>query len=98
MNTNYSYDTSLQPYKENQSQKKRQCDEVLRFVKRGANNLLQVSQLTGLPQSTIAGRINDLIEEERVKYEGFTIYSDRKRKRIIEIRKEIKVTQQELFN
>jgi predicted transcriptional regulator len=88
---NYSFETSYPAYRENEaSNKTRQCDEVFQFIKRGANNLLQISELTGLPQSTIAARINDLISESKIKYDGFVVYEDRKRKRIMAIRKEVK--------
>lgn len=95
--TNYSFATSLPPYHEAPNIKKRQQDELLAFIFKGANNLLQLSQLTGLPQSTVSGRANDLIEEGRVKYEGFTVYADRKRKRIVAIKKPIEGKQVELF-
>jgi hypothetical protein len=85
--TTYSYATSLPPYQESPSIKKRQQDELLAFILKGANNLLQLSQLTGLPQSTVSGRINDLIDESKVLYFGFTIYADRKRKKIVAIKK-----------
>ncbi len=85
---NYSFETSYPPYKENEAvNKNRQCDEVLGFIAKGANNLLQISQLTGLPQSTIAARCNDLVKECKAKYEGFTVYADRKRKKIVVIKK-----------
>ncbi len=85
--TNYSYSTSLPPYREAPESKKRQADEIFGFIKHGANNLLQLSELTALPQSTVSGRLNDLITEGKVKYEGFTVYADRKRKKIVVIKK-----------
>jgi len=95
--SNYSFETSYQPYRENEAiNKQRQCDEVLKFVLHGANNLLQLSRLTGLPQSTISARVNDLIDENKVAYSGFTIYNNRKRKKIIAV-KEIIIIQKELF-
>ncbi len=81
--TNYSFPTSLPAYQDNAAIKRRQADEILAFINKGANCLLQLSQLTGLPQSTIAGRCNDLIEEGKIMYSGHTVYADRKRKRII---------------
>jgi hypothetical protein len=96
MNPNYSYETSYAPFKENQAlNKRRQCDEVLQFIKKGANNLLQISNLSGIPQAIVSARVNDLINEERAKYEGCIIFNNRKRKRI---KPEIKITQTELFN
>lgn len=80
---NYSVSTSLPAYQDNATIKRRQADDLLAFIKRGANNLLQLSQLSGLPQSTVAGRCSDLIKEGKIEYKGHTIYSDRKRKRIV---------------
>lgn len=98
MNPNYSYETSYAPFKENQALNKRtQCDEVLKFIKKGANNLLQISALSGIPQAIVSARMSDLIEENRAKYEGFTIYENRKRKKIIAIKHESKIYQNELF-
>lgn len=99
MNPNYSYETSYAPFKENQAlNKRRQQDEILQFIKKGANNLLQIAELSKIPQAVVSARMSDLMEENRAKYEGFTIYADRKRKRIVAIKPEIKITQTELFN
>lgn len=96
---NYSYETSYAPYKENQALNKRtQCDEVLKFIKKGANNLLQISALSGIPQAIVSARVNDLINENKAKYDGCIIFNDRKRKKIVAIKQEIKITQKELFN
>ena len=95
--TNYSYATSLPPYQDNASIKKRQQDELHAFILKGANNLLQLAQLTGLPQSTVSGRINDLISEKKAEYSGYTIYADRKRKRIVAVKKVIIGKQVDLF-
>lgn len=81
--SNYSFETSLKPYREKPSEKRRQADEIMAFIKRGANSLLQLAELSGLPQSTVSGRVNNLIEENRVEYKGFTIFNNRKRKRIV---------------
>lgn len=81
--SNYSYETSLPAYHSNVSEKKLQSETVLSLVKKGVNNLLELSQLTGLPQSTISARCNELIKDERIKYEGFIYYEDRKRKKIV---------------
>jgi len=80
---NYSFETSLPPYKEAPELKKRQADELLLFIKRGANNLLQLAQLSGLPQSTVAGRCSDLRTEGKIDYSGHVIYANRKRKKIV---------------
>lgn len=96
--SNYSYETSYPPYKENEALNKRtQCDEVLQIIKHGANNLLQISQVTGLPQSTIAARINDLASEKKIEYSGFTVYNNRKRKKIILIKPVVNGMQASIF-
>ena len=94
---NYSFETSLPPYREAPELKKRQADELMAFIKRGANNLLQLSELSGLPQSTVSGRCNDLIEENKICYHGYTVYNDRKRKKICLIKAPVNGVQKELF-
>lgn len=79
MKTNYSIETSLPAYL---SPKDVQVEKVYETVKNGANNLLAISELLNMPQSTVSGRINDLIEIGRVKYEGILEYKNRKRKQI----------------
>jgi hypothetical protein len=93
---NYSFTTSLPAYQDNALIKRRQADDLFLFIKRGANNLLQLSQLSGLPQSTVAGRCNDLLSEGKIKYAGHVIFADRKRKKICVI-KPVAVLQNELF-
>jgi hypothetical protein len=96
--TNYSFPTSLPAYHEGPDIKRRQQDELLAFIVKGAaDNLLHLARLTGLPQSTVSGRINDLIEESKVKYLGYTVYADRKRKKIIAINPVRTGQQQQLF-
>lgn len=80
--SNYSYLTSLPAYHEAPDVKKRQAEMIFSFIVNGANNLLQISELVGLPQSTVAGRITDLKNAGKVEYEGFVFYKDRKRKKI----------------
>jgi hypothetical protein len=79
----YSWKTSYPSYKDNQSEKQRQANLILNHIKEGADCLLKLAELTGLPQSTVAGRTNDLIDEGKVMYEGFVNYNNRKRKKII---------------
>ncbi len=79
----YSYQTSLPAYHQNQSGKELQKERVLQFIKNGINNLKQLQQNTGLQQSTIAGRVNDLIADKKVMYQGTIIYQERLRKKII---------------
>ena len=94
----YSYQTSMPAYLENQAlNKKRQCDEIMEFIKRGANNLLQLEQLTGLPSARISARMSDLKNEKKAKYDGHVIYENMKRKRIVIVKNEIKISQLELF-
>lgn len=82
-NSNYSFDTSLPAYKENQATAKRtQCDKILALIRKGADNLLQLAELSGLPQSTVAARMNDLVEEKKAKYNSKVVYKNRLRKQI----------------
>jgi hypothetical protein len=46
----------------------------------------------------VSARVNDLINENKAKYDGCIIFNDRKRKKIVAIKQEIKITQKELFN
>lgn len=95
---NYSFETSLPARKENlATNKKTQCEEVYSFVERGANNLLQVSELTGILQAIVSARVNDLIEENKVCYLGFTIYKNRKRKKIIIVKTKQNSSSNNLF-
>jgi hypothetical protein len=80
MKTNYSTFTSLSAYHE--PGKDKQAEQILSLIKSGADNLLRLSELTGLPQATCSGRVNDLIREGKVSYHGFTHYRDRTRKKI----------------
>ncbi len=82
--SNYSFETSLPAFKENKAlNKHRQCDLILGIVRKGANNLLQISQVSGIPQAIVSARIYDLIEDGKVKYEGKLNYNDRVRKKIV---------------
>lgn len=94
---NYSYDTSLPAYHDNPAEKRRQQDEMLRFIRKGANNLLQLSVLMGIPQSTASGRMSDLIKDGKAEYSGKVVYNGTQRKRIVIVKQEIKTTQKELF-
>lgn len=78
-NSNYSFDTSLPAYKGNQLGKDRQKDQLLKIFNElgGRATLKQVADKIGLPQSTVSGRINDLIGDkelmdtgEKVSYAG----------------------------
>lgn len=80
MNTNYSYPTSLPPYLED---KTKQRNKVLRVIKAGKKCIKAIAKATGIPDSTVAGRVNDLVKFGVVKYDDFTYFDNRKRKRII---------------
>lgn len=83
MKTNYSHSTSLPAYYDNGAGKQRQMDEIRECIRRGRNNLLQIHYALNLPQSTVAGRVNDLIAAKMAKYDGEVVFEGRKRKRIV---------------
>lgn len=83
MNPTYSYKTSLGPYLENSAHKEIQKMRVLGLISQGANNLLQISEQSGILQAIVSARVNGLIKDGTVKYEGFVIFRGRKRKRIV---------------
>lgn len=78
----YSYATSKPAHEENQTGKQIQAARLLHLIGKGINTLKQLEQQSGLPQSTVAGRVNDLIAAGRVRYNGLTEYAGRKRKMI----------------
>lgn len=80
---NYSYETSYPAFKSNQEAKMLQADQVLALIKTGCNNLLQLSEATGLESGRISARVNDLIKDKKVMYSGYITYKDRLRKRIV---------------
>lgn len=94
MSKAYSHTTSLPAYLENQTGKQQQKERIMNIIPTDGTCLKELEELTGLPQSTIAGRINDLKDEKKVMYWGFTTYAGRMRKRIV-LYKELK--QGELF-
>lgn len=77
----YSYGSSLPAYQE-KNNKELQKEIILTFIKNGYVTLLQLSEKIKLPQSTVAGRVNDLISEGKVFYNGLVEYKNRKRKHI----------------
>lgn len=81
--TDYSYETSLPAYKDNVEEKGSQLEMIICMVNNGDNTLLELSHDSGLPQSTVAGRVNDAIKLGRLKYDGMVEYSGRKRKKIV---------------
>lgn len=92
--TNYSFATSLPAYQENPSGKKKQSEVLFSAIQSlgGISCLKQLANITGLPQSTVAGRINDLAEEGKVIYDGFVDFEGRKRKRIVILREPVQTT------
>ncbi len=101
--TNYSFPTSLPAYEDNAAIKKRQADNILYLIINGNDNLLKLSELIGLEQGRISARVNDLINENKVKYDGFVYYAGndgklRKRKKIVAVKRIIAGKQSELFN
>lgn len=85
--TNYSFSTSLSPYIELQTsgQAQIQADLILGFIKSGACTIKELSEKTGLPSSTVSGRLSDLIKANKVSYSGHVTYRERLRKKIIVI-------------
>lgn len=83
MNPSYSYQTSLPSYLEAPQSKQIQMQRIVALVALGASSLKELANKTGLPQSTVAGRTNDAIKAGAIKYDGFVIFENRKRKRII---------------
>lgn len=84
---NYSYSTSYPAYLENESGKNAQETRVLRAINslKGKATLKQLEKILKLPQSTISGRVNDLVKAKKVKYSGEVFYEGRTRKQIISL-------------
>ncbi len=89
MSTNYSYETSLPAYHSNANEKKRQQDIIQGLVteqgtclKEIEHKLKQLYKIE-IPQSTISGRINDLMKEKKVMYFEKCFYDGCTRKRIV---------------
>ena len=93
--TNYSYETSLPAYHSNANDKKRQQDIIQSLVTEKGTCLKEIEirlwQLhkIRIPQSTISGRINDLIQQKKVMYMDKIDFAGCKRKRIIPYRENI---------
>lgn len=85
--TNYSYKTSLPPYRENLDGKKAQKQKILEEMQRlgGYACLKQIEHFMHIPQSSCAGRINDLIADGKVKHEGYVEFEGRLRKKFVVI-------------
>lgn len=81
--SNYSYETSLPAYQEDQQGKDAQAKRILAIMKSlgGKCTIKQIEELIHLPQSTVSGRMKDLREAECVVDTGeLTVYAGRKRK------------------
>ena len=95
MKTNYSVETSLPAYYSKKNDKDIQKARILKLIPHIGTCLKELEEKTGLPQSTVAARINDLIKENKVHYFGKYCYKNMYRKRIFI--KETQPTQQILF-
>lgn len=83
--TNYSYKTSLPPYRENPEGKQLKKQEILAEITRlgGTACLKQLENALKIPQSTIAGRVNDLKDDGKIVYDGTIEFEGRLRKKIV---------------
>lgn len=81
--TKFSVATSLPAYREHSSVKAIQEARIIGLVSQGFDSLLDISEITGLPQSTVSGRANDAIKHGKLRYCGYVIYKNRKRKRLV---------------
>lgn len=83
MKTNYSISTSLPAYRENPAGKQNQKDVIFSLIPACGTCLKELEHKTGLPQSTVAARMNGLVDDGRVIYDGTYIFENRLRKRIV---------------
>jgi len=81
--TGYSYATSLPAYREAPQSKQIQMQRIIALVILGASCLKELAKKTGLPQSTVSGRVSDAREAGALDYDGYVVYDGRKRKKII---------------
>lgn len=88
--TGYSYQTSLPAYHDNAKGKMTQAEWIYSLVKRGHDCLKKLAEVTELDQSTVSGRVNDLIKIKMLMYQTdesgkvMTIeYKGRPRKKIV---------------
>lgn len=79
--TNYSYVSSLPAYHSNAEQKQFQKDMIYSLVLQKRKTCLkELANLTGLEQSTVSGRVNDLVSANKVTYSGTAMLLGRMRK------------------
>ncbi len=83
--TNYSFATSKPAFEENSSLKRIQEARIIGLVSQGVNNLKALAKATGLPDSTVSGRVNDGIDHGKLMYVGYVEFEGRKRKRIVTV-------------
>ena len=95
--SNYSIETSLPAYHSHQDDKQKQADMIYQLIKSGIDNLLRLSEITGLEQGRISARVSDLIADNKVKYDGKVIYKNFTRKRICLVTKPVIGVQQTIF-
>jgi len=79
----YSYQTSLPAYHSHEDVKQLQADKIYQLIKSGIDNLLRLSEITGLEQGRCSARVNDLVAENKVEYKGKVIYKNFTRKKIV---------------
>jgi predicted transcriptional regulator len=80
---NYAFETSLPACKSHLDDKKRQSETILEAIRRGANNIRQVSEMTKLESGRISARISDLMKAGDIRYDGKVKYDNMTRKRIV---------------
>lgn len=79
--TNYSHATSLPAYHSNAEQKQFQKDMIYSLVLQKRKTCLkELANITGIEQSTVSGRINDLVTDKKVTYAGSAMLLGRMRK------------------
>lgn len=75
-------ETSREAYYSNREAKGRMVQMVVQAVRSGCDNLKAIEMRLGLPQSSVAGRVNDAIRAGLLRYDGEVEFMDRTRKRI----------------
>lgn len=93
---NYS-ETSREPYMDSLViNTNKRYEQVLKLVKSGINNNLQLSEMMGIPQAVVSGCINQMVNAKMVMYKDTVEYKGRKRKRL-ELYRPVKVYDGTLF-
>jgi DNA-binding MarR family transcriptional regulator len=82
--TNYSFPTSGPAYHD-KTHRQYQRTMLLNLLIRmgGKSSLLELANESNLPESTVSGRINDLIKDGLVYYGAPIAYKGRKRKQVL---------------